>query len=306
MDAENVNSTAAPELESEEVLIVKITTYSEKAIHLLKSLTKTNPLMQKKKNKGRVAQLIAGNELRVVYQPLVNLSNGTVYAHEALIRGPVESALHSPDDLFRAATKEDNLVELEIACAIKALEGWSELGCPGVIFINISAPALEAIFSKQSIKDIELILKHFNIEAKNVILEITEHEYISDLNLFIKVANVLLLAGIRFALDDFGDGFSSLRLWAEFTPKYVKIDKYFIKNVCNDPVRERTIRALIQIAQNFNTSLVAEGIESAQDLVVLRDLGIFCGQGYFLGRPENKPIASLPIEASKYLTLRSC
>ncbi len=280
---------------------MSVTRYGGTSYRLLKYLTRTNPYLKKEKNCGKVAQLIEHDELKIVYQPLINLSDGSVYAHEALIRGPVKSALHSPNELFQVAKKEEYLVELEIACAIKALEGWAELDCPGVIFINISAAALETSFKNQSVDEIELVLNHFKINARQIILEITEHEHISDHSHFIEVASSFLNKGIRFALDDFGDGFSSLRLWAEFTPEYVKIDKYFIRNLFHDPIRVKTIRALIQIAQNFNTSLVAEGIENAQDLIVLRDLGICCGQGYFLGKPNKNPISSLPTDTSKYL-----
>jgi EAL domain-containing protein (putative c-di-GMP-specific phosphodiesterase class I) len=95
--------------------------------------------------------------------------------------------------------------------------------------------------------------------------------------------------GIALALDDFGDGRSSLRLWSQLKPEIVKIDKYFTKNISENGDKLKTIQALQQIAAVFGSELVAEGIETAEDLRVLRDLGITYGQGYFLGHPDRQP-----------------
>jgi diguanylate cyclase (GGDEF)-like protein len=102
----------------------------------------------------------------------------------------------------------------------------------------------------------------------------------------VEVARVLHSVGLSLALDDFGDGRSSLRLWSQLKPDIVKIDKYFSRGIHSSADQLKTLQALLQIADVFGTALVAEGIENEADLRVIRDLGIAYGQGYFLGRPD--------------------
>jgi hypothetical protein len=134
-----------------------------------------------------------------------------------------------------------------------------------------------------------------------LVLEITEHERVEDMDHLAEVVAVVRSAGVALALDDFGDGRSSLRLWSQLKPEIVKIDKYFTRNISAHGDKLKTIQALQQIAAVFGTSLVAEGIETPEDLRVLRDLGITYGQGYFLGRPALDPLPRLGEEPSRVL-----
>jgi GGDEF domain-containing protein len=118
-----------------------------------------------------------------------------------------------------------------------------------------------------------------------LVLEITEYERVTDMDELSSVVREIRGAGVSLALDDFGDGRSSLRLWSQIKPEFVKIDKYFTKDISQHADKLKTIQALQQIGATFDTKLVAEGIETEEDLRVLRDLGIAYGQGYFLGRP---------------------
>jgi len=253
---------------------------------------------------GVIARIIAANSLTIVSQPIVDMANGTIFAHEALVRGPRDSIYHSPDALLKIARTEDSLVEFEIACVVKALENWSEEGRGGRVFINVSSSALAHSYRGESISAITASIEHFGIALKDVIFEITEHEHILDVPDFISIASTLHSAGLRFALDDFGDGRSSLRLWAELAPDIVKIDKYFTKDIASNASKVKTIRAMMQMAENFDCALVAEGIETVQDLHALRDLGIQLGQGYFLGRPQPKPLQAVEEETQAIFSAR--
>ena len=250
---------------------------------------------------GTIARLVAADSLYIVSQPIVDLTHGEIYAHEALIRGPQDSALHSPDALLKTAKAEDYLLDFEIACVIKALAHWSGHDQAGRIFINVSATALTNAFRGHRVDEISRTIEKFGISPRSVVFEITEHEHISNVPDFISTANALHAAGMRFALDDFGDGRSSLRLWSELSPDVVKIDKYFTKDINSSARKIRTIRALMQMADNFSCALVAEGIETADDLLTLRDLGVQFGQGYFLGRPDRAPLAHINEQSSAVL-----
>jgi diguanylate cyclase (GGDEF)-like protein len=110
-------------------------------------------------------------------------------------------------------------------------------------------------------------------------------------------AGALRRQGACLALDDFGDGRSSLRLWSELKPEIVKIDKYFAHDLPRHPEKLQTLRALLQISQTLGAALVVEGIETAEELHLVRDLGVTMGQGWFLGCPAAEPVAQLPAAA---------
>ena len=102
--------------------------------------------------------------------------------------------------------------------------------------------------------------------------------------------------GFEIAIDDLGEGFSSLRLWSELRPEYVKIDMHFIQGIDQDPVKHQFVSSIQQIAEKSGTRVVAEGIETAAELQVIKDLGIAHGQGYYLARPSGQPALALPVE----------
>ena len=122
-----------------------------------------------------------------------------------------------------------------------------------------------------------------------LVLEITEHERVTDMPLLRQAIDAVHACGARMALDDFGDGRSSLRLWSEVKPDFVKIDKYFIREISDRPDNLQMLQAIKGIADVFGTTLIAEGIETRDDLRALRDLDIPFGQGWLLGRPALAP-----------------
>lgn len=245
---------------------------------------------------GPISRLLRDRSLSPVFQPIVSMRDGAVYAHEALIRGPAGMPLHTPDALLAAARKEGLLLDLEIACVSAALERWADLRQPGRLFVNLSASALLQMIRARSVDAIVRSIHRLGLQPRMLVIEITEHEHVSDIAALNDAAQHLHAAGVMLALDDFGDGRSSLRLWSELQPDIVKVDKYFTADLSRHAKKVQTLRALLQIAEIFGTSLVAEGIENADDLRVVRDLGIHLGQGYFLGRPAKEPLAHLAKE----------
>lgn len=231
------------------------------------------------------AQVLARNALTAHFQPIVQLRSGEIVAHEALARGPSDSPLQTPDALFAAARAESLSDELEEKCIRQAIKCWAPQQLGSRLFLNLSARALVAIVETNSIHGLLQALQAASVSPASLVIEITEHEQVADMPRLIAAADGLRARGLRFALDDFGEGRSSLRLWAELRPEYVKIDKYFIHELDANAVKVQTLRGIRRFAETFNTLLVAEGIETAGELQAVRDLGIDFGQGYFLGRP---------------------
>jgi len=250
---------------------------------------------------GGLAQVLQDRQLHAVFQPIVDLRDGGVYAHEALIRGPVDTPLHSPDALLVEAAREGLGFDFEMACIVTQLFAWSKLRHGGRLFLNISAEVLVELVARRGIEQLLGQLSLTGVLPRHVVLEITEHERVKDMDRLVDVVAELRDKGISMALDDFGDGRSSLRLWSQLRPEIVKIDKYFVQSISDNPDKLKTVRALLQIADIFDTSLVAEGIENPQDLRVIRDLGIPYSQGYFFGRPESQPLLQVGLDVTDLL-----
>ena len=239
--------------------------------------------------KGPLAQLMREGGLHCVFQPLADLREGSVYAHEALIRGPEGTPLHTPDALLELARREHILQDFELLCVFTALQQWGVQKAPGRLFVNISADALVHGVALVGAPMLGEAVRSFGVSARLLVLEITEHERVTDMPQLRQAIKAVHACGARLALDDFGDGRSSLRLWSEVKPDFVKIDKYFIRDISNQPENLQMLQAIKGIAHMFGTKLIAEGIETRDDLRALRDLDVPYGQGWLLGRPAKAP-----------------
>lgn len=128
-------------------------------------------------------------------------------------------------------------------------------------------------------------LDYLGLTPKNVVIEITEGSSIKDFGLLRETVNRYREMGFDIALDDMGEGFSGLRLWSEISPDYVKIDKHFVSNIHNDPMKLEFVRAIQKIASESGCLTIAEGVETRLELAVIKDLKINYAQGYLFGRP---------------------
>lgn len=232
--------------------------------------------------------------LSALFQPILNISDGTFLGFEGLIRGPADSPLHSPINLFAAAKQQGLALEVEMLCRQIVLESFAAQNLPGHLFLNVSPDAL----THPSFKNGQTLayLENLGIDPQRVIIEITENQPTFD---FEGMRNALLHyrnMGFKIAMDDLGEGFSSLRLWSELRPEFVKIDMHFVQGVNADPLKQQFIRSIQSIALSSGTQVIAEGIETNAEFRVIRDIGIACGQGYFIARPAPVPPLNPPAE----------
>lgn len=233
--------------------------------------------------------------LSALFQPIMDISGGTFLGFEGLIRGPADSPLHSPINLFAAARQQGLSLEVEMLCRQIVLESFASQNLPGKLFLNVSPDAL----TNPSFKNGQTLgyLENFGIDPQRIIIEITENQPTFD---FDGMRNALLHyrnMGFKIAIDDLGEGFSSLRLWSELRPEFVKIDMHFVQGINADPLKQQFIRSIQSIALSSGTQVVAEGIETAAEFRVIRDIGIACGQGYFIAHPSSVPPLNPPAEA---------
>lgn len=244
-----------------------------------------------------VRELLGADVLQPHFQPIAQLADGALYGHEALIRTPAGCQWRTPDELFAAARAENLAIELEIECVRIALRAWGRMVVPGQLFVNLSASALVTALARSDIESVVAFSHNASVAPGGLVVELTEHEQVRDVDSLVAAVGSLRRHKTCLALDDFGDGRSSLRLWSELKPEIVKIDKYFIHDLPSHPEKLQVLRALMQISQTLGSRLVAEGIETADELHLVRDLGIGLGQGWSLGRPMPNPVSEIPESA---------
>lgn len=234
-----------------------------------------------------LARIIEFRQLHALFQPIVDMNQGSIFGHEGLIRGPLSSQLYTPLNLFKMAEEFKLSYEMEQLSRQVVLESFVSFRHPGKLFINVSP---EILVDPRSIKGATLnYMQKLGLNPSNVIIELTESSPTYDYELLKQAANHYRDLGFEIAIDDLGEGFSSLRLWSELRPDYIKVDKHFIQDIDTDPVKLEFMRSIQQIAENSGGKVIAEGIETQAQLSVIKDLKIAYGQGYFLGRPGSAP-----------------
>lgn len=244
---------------------------------------------------GALNAILAQGSIHTLFQPIVSLTERRLLGYEALSRGPSNSALHSPLNLFAVARQTAHLSELEMLCRQTACKRFSKLGLDGKLFLNVSP---ESLLDPTHPSGLTLqLLRRFGLQPNQVVIELTEHTPTDDFQLLSNALHHYRAMGFTIALDDLGAGYSSLRLWSELRPDYVKIDRHFIEGIHQDALKREFVGSILQIARRSQAQVIAEGIEQLEELDVLSEMGMTLVQGYLLARPQEHP----PRDASQLL-----
>jgi len=240
----------------------------------------------------RLHEIIERRQLTALFQPIIHMQTAEIIGYEGLIRGPSDSPLHSPLNLFKVARSANLTVQVEHLCRRVVLEKFTELALPGKLFLNVSPECL--LLPAAKLGETLGFIDEIGINPDRVIIELTENQPTYDYELLLEAVGHYRRMGFQIAIDDLGEGFSSLRLWSELRPEYVKIDMHFIQGINQDPVKLQFVRSIQEIAKKSGTIVIAEGIETKAELLLIRDLGVELGQGYHIARPQGIPPTSLP------------
>lgn len=205
-----------------------------------------------------------------VYQPVVRLDTGAVVGFEALSRFPEGG----PDEWFRAAAAAGVGPDLELRAVASGVRVLPDL--EGFLAVNLSANA---------VRDPRLLHGLHRLPLERLVIELTEHEAVDDYLALAKVLEPLRARGLRVAIDDAGAGFASMRHILALRPDLIKLDMSIVRGVETDPTRHALVAALLAFATQTGATMVAEGIETLDELSCLRSLGVPLGQGYYLARP---------------------
>jgi len=225
----------------------------------------------------RIRLTIANRSLETHFQPIVDLKSGDAIGAEALSRFAQEP-VRPPDVWFAEAAALGLGVELELTALGMALGQLNRL--PTGLYLSLNA-------SVETIMSAEFRAVLTSAPAERVVLELTEHTPVADYLSVTKSINELRSHGVRLAVDDAGSGFSSFSHVLNLKPDIIKLDTTLTRGIDKDPARQALGRALLTFGlEAYRTTIVAEGIETKEELAMLRSLGCPSGQGYLLGRPN--------------------
>ncbi len=231
---------------------------------------------------------IENQEVYMVYQPQINIETGDIYGAETLMRWEHSTKGHiCPEKFISYAEESGFIVPLgiwAIQAALKQCKDWQLEGHSlSKLSINISPRQLS---HENFISEVEMLISDFDIHTTNIEFEITESIFLSDnANILNKLHNLNKL-GISISIDDFGKGYSSLSYLKNLPVQTLKIDKLFIDDIHKDKESVAIVKAIIVMAKSLDKTVIAEGIETVEQLNVLKTLGCDIAQGYFISKPK--------------------
>ncbi|MGZ4400455.1 MAG: EAL domain-containing protein [Gaiellaceae bacterium] len=218
--------------------------------------------------------------MRMAFQPIYRLDDGQIIGAEALARFS-DPPQRGPEEWFAEAGEVGLRVELELAAVRKALERLDDLPPNVSLAINASpSTAMGVAFHR-------LLAA---ADSARIVIEITEHAPVDDYDELNAALDRLRQIGVRLAIDDAGAGFASLRHILRLGPEAIKLDRSLIHGIANDRPQQALAVGLISFADKAGATIVAEGIETEEELEALRALGVRYGQGYLLARPGPLPL----------------
>jgi PAS domain S-box-containing protein len=242
-------------------------------------LAEATGLIQSEEQRERVLSVMADGSVRAVFQPIVNLGTLVVGGYEALSR--FDSAPDStPDQWFDAAHAAGLGAELEMYAIHTAISHAYQLPTNAFLSVNASPETLLT-------KEFSQLMS--GLHGASLVVEVTEHAVVTDYEPLQRAIDSLRRHGVRLAIDDAGAGFASLKHIVRLLPEFIKLDIFLVHDIDRDPVKRAVVAGMLGVASQIGGTVIAEGVETAEELRVLIELGVEWAQGYYLGRPGPIP-----------------
>lgn len=239
-----------------------------------------------------IEHLLEPGSLRVVFQPIVDFSDEApvVCAVEALTRGPAGGQFERAPVLFDYVRLKREEVRFDRHCLAGALAAAGQF--TGVrVHVNVHAATLERDPGFPGY--VEAAAEVCDFDPARLMIELVEQSPYFEAGRLLEAVRRLRLLGVQIAMDDVGLGNSNYRMIVDAHPDCLKIDRYFVSGCASDRYRRSVIRSIRQIGRDFGATVIAEGVESEEDLQTLRDAGVTLGQGFLFARPAARPSIDL-------------
>jgi EAL domain-containing protein (putative c-di-GMP-specific phosphodiesterase class I) len=256
------------------------------ALNEAKEMAQLIRSQRKLESKQLLQDMIIGENIKSLFQPIFNLQEGTVHGYEALCRGPKGTKLEDASALIAAARRNDLAFEIDHLSRRKAIEAARKLDSSYKLFINTlpfspQDPRFRGLHLIDLFRDAEL-------HPQQLVLEVTERQAITDFSAFVEEMSYFTNMGCLTAVDDIGGGYSELERIVHIRPNYLKLDRLLIRDIHESFVKRQSIQLLMNLAKDIDASVVAQGIERKEELHTIRELGVTYGQGFLLAQPATK------------------
>lgn len=235
-------------------------------------------------------------EFDYAYQPIVECATRSIYAYEALVRGPNGESAAS----VLAQVNDSNRYKFDQACRMKAVEGAARLNMTEFLSINFLPNAVYR--PEVCIRTTFAAARQHNFPIEKIIFEVTEGERVQDRPHLVNIFQEYRSFGFQTAIDDFGAGYAGLNLLAEYQPDVVKIDMDLIRNIDSNLPRQAIVAGIGNICNSLKIRVLAEGIETKEERDFLLSIGITLMQGYWFAKPAFRGLGKIPESAWPEIT----
>jgi len=238
-------------------------------------------------------EVLDNRRLVAHFQPIFSVSDLSLYAHEALIRGLREDgSLIPPNILFGQAREAELLFNLDRMSRETVLATASQYQYFGRLFINFLP---SAIYNPENCLSTTVALaQKYGFDFNNLTFEVVETERIADTAHLKHILDYYRAKGFKTALDDVGSGYSSLNLLASLAPNIIKIDRELITNIDQDPLKQAIVGGILSMAKQTDITTLAEGVETQAEWLYIKNIGIDLVQGFYFARPAPEPLKTSP------------
>lgn len=252
------------------------------AIQRARTDAELNARIDARSRSRRFTDLLLSEDLTILYEPITNVTTREIRGYEGLARGPWDTDMHSPGALFGMAEQTGLLFELDCLCRRLALRGARGLQPGKLLFLNCLPTAIHDPGFRGDV--LRRTLEELRLRPSDVVFEISERESIHNFDIFREARDYYAELGFKIALDDTGVAYGSLEAVMELSPDFIKVDQSLVRGIDTDPPRQELLRALNAVAGKLKAEIIAEGIETSEELATVQALGIPYGQGYLFGR----------------------
>lgn len=226
-------------------------------------------------------------DFSMAFQPIVDSRTGQVFSQEALVRG----VNNEPAAEVFAQVNDDNLYRFDQVCRVKAIKLAADLGIS--TFLNVNFMPNAVYRPELCIRTALDAAQTFGFPTDRIIFEITEGERVTDLAHLRSIVTDYQQRGFQVAIDDFGAGYAGLNLLADLGTDFVKLDMGLIRQIDQDKTRRIICRGIVQVCRELGIEVIAEGIETRDELRCLEDLDVNLFQGYHFAKPSFESLASV-------------
>jgi len=224
--------------------------------------------------------------IEYAFQPIVNIQTGMVYGFEALLRGQERMGLPSIQSFFDYAWQLGVLHQADLLLRQKALRNFSQIAPARdkMLFFNLDGRCFES--PDYSPEQTRTLMKELQFPAGNLCLELSEKYDNSSALHVVEILARCRKQSFRIALDDYGQGYSQLKMLYDHQPDYVKIDRFFVDGISRDDKKKLMVNTVVRMAHTLGITVIAEGLENEEDFLACRDAGCDMAQGYLIQRPQ--------------------